>query len=142
MKRIIAALLIAAGLLIHTTPASAEGQGPCTGWFSNVRPSMPNSKIVEHTKAMIECAIRRFGPVSESTAFYVADRESSFYPWALNPSGCAGVYQHQLDYWGGRLAAWWNPRWFWRQPSAFNLRANVIVTMRMVRASGWGPWAS
>jgi hypothetical protein len=76
---------------------------------------------------------------------YVANRESHFYPWALNPSGCAGVYQHQLDYWPGRVAQWiekeWYSPWRWQHGiSAFDMRANVIVTIRMAHVEGWGPW--
>jgi hypothetical protein len=68
-------------------------------------------------------------------ALYVANRESKFHPNAYNPSGCAGIYQHMLRYWPGRAAAYGFRGW-----SAFNARANIIVTMRMVNRSGWGPW--
>ena len=69
-------------------------------------------------------------------ALAIADRESHFEPHAYNPSGCAGIYQHQLRYWPGRAAAYGFRGW-----SAFNARANIMVTMRMVHLSGWGPWA-
>ena len=69
-------------------------------------------------------------------ALAVADRESQFRPNAYNPSGCAGIYQHMLKYWPGRAAAYGFPGW-----SAFNARANIIVTMRMVVQDGWGPWS-
>jgi hypothetical protein len=40
-----------------------------------------------------------------------------------------------LEYWPGRAAAYGFPGW-----SAFNARANIIVTMEMAQRDGWGPW--
>ena len=63
-----------------------------------------------------------------------ANRSSHRTPTTL--PGCAGIYQHMLKYWPGRADAFGFPGW-----SAFNARANIIVTMEMVRRAGWGPWA-
>jgi hypothetical protein len=137
------AVLVGIMLVCFTaTPALAEGRGPCSGWFSNIRHTMPQEKVIAHTKLTIACA-ERIWPVSGglSTALAIADRESHFDPEAYNPSGCAGVFQHRLTLWAGRVASWWNRSWFWKVPRAFNMRANVIVTMRMVHADGWGPWS-
>lgn len=88
-------------------------------------------------KQLIRCAAEHWNvPGGESMALAVADRESHFRPNAYNPSGCAGIYQHMLKYWPGRAAAYGFPGW-----SAFNARANIIVTMRMVVQDGWGPWS-
>ena len=81
-------------------------------------------------------------PEEIPTAQYVANRESHYVPTAYNPSGCAGIYQHMLRYWRGRALTFLP---LWRFPnratvSAFNAVANVWVTARMVKASGWGPW--
>jgi hypothetical protein len=88
-------------------------------------------------KQLIRCAADHWHvPGGENTALAVADRESHFHPNAYNPSGCAGIYQHMLRYWPGRAAAYGFQGW-----SAFNARANIIVTMRMVKQFGWAPWS-
>jgi hypothetical protein len=88
-------------------------------------------------RQLIRCAAQRWTvPGGVAMALAIADRESHFEPHAYNPSGCAGIYQHQLRYWPGRAAAYGFRGW-----SAFNARANIMVTMRMVHLSGWGPWA-
>jgi hypothetical protein len=90
-----------------------------------------------HIKQLIRCAADHWNvPGGESTALAIAERESKFHPGAYNASGCAGIYQHMLKYWPGRAAAYGFSGW-----SAFNARANIIVTMRMVQQDGWGPWS-
>jgi hypothetical protein len=138
MKRFIVAALIAASM---TSPAHAEGKGPCTGWFSNIRPSLGIARVHHRVEHLIDCAVRIW-PVPGGT-FYaraIAERESHMWPWAYNPSGCAGLFQQMLRYWPGRRATYWNRSWFWKVPSAFNARANVIVSIRMAHVGGWRPW--
>ena len=48
-------------------------------------------------------------------------------------SRAAGIYQHLRHYWPGRARVYGFRGW-----SAFNARANIIVTMRMVHRGGWG----
>lgn len=89
-----------------------------------------------HVKRLIRCAADRFG-VSPEQALYIAWRESRFQPSAYNAAGnAAGIYQHLLRYWPERAQTYGFTNW-----SAFNARANIFVTMRMVRGAGWGPWA-
>jgi hypothetical protein len=88
-----------------------------------------------HVKQLIRCAASHFG-VEERKALYVAWRESRYRPSAYNTAGgAAGIYQHLLKYWPGRAADYGFPNW-----PAFNARANIFVTMRMVRTYGWDPW--
>jgi transglycosylase-like protein with SLT domain len=88
-------------------------------------------------KQLIRCAATYWRvPGGAGTALAIADRESQFRPRAYNPSGCAGIYQHMLRYWPGRASVYGFPGW-----SAYNARANIIVTMRMVKRAGWGPWS-
>ena len=88
-----------------------------------------------HVKKLIRCAANRWG-VGVSTALYVADRESDFRPKAFNRSSCAkGVFQHLCRYWDGRAYAYG-----FKGRSPFNARANIIVTMKMVKRHGWSPW--
>ena len=86
-------------------------------------------------KHLIRCAARHYG-VSVDRAIYYARRESRFHPRAYNNWSCAkGIYQHLCRYWPNRARTYGFNDW-----SAFNARANIIVTMRMVRRAGWGPW--
>ncbi len=89
-------------------------------------------------KQLIRCAAHYWKvPGGADTALAIADRESHFHPTAYNPSGCAGIFQQMLRYWPGRASAYGFAGW-----SAFNARANIIVSMRMVARGGWGPWGT
>lgn len=88
-----------------------------------------------HVKKLIKCSARHWG-VNPRKALWVADRESDFRPKAFNRSSCAkGIFQHLCRYWDGRAYAYG-----FKDRSAFNGRANIIVTMKMVRRYGWSPW--
>jgi hypothetical protein len=89
-----------------------------------------------HVKKLIRCAAERYG-ISQRKALYIAWRESRYQPDAYNRAGrAAGIYQHLLIYWPERARQYGFPEW-----SPFNARANILVTMRMVRDHGWWPWA-
>jgi hypothetical protein len=87
--------------------------------------------------SLIRCAARHWHvPGGPTKALSIAWRESHFVATAYNPSGAEGIYQHMRQYWPMRARVFGFPN-----RSAFNARANVIVTMRMVRAiGGWAPW--
>jgi soluble lytic murein transglycosylase-like protein len=88
-----------------------------------------------HVKRLIRCAASHFG-VDSSKAIHVAWRESRFRPSAYNAAGeAAGIYQHLLRYWPDRAK-----EYGLKDSSAFNARANILVTMHMVRHYGWDPW--
>lgn len=88
-----------------------------------------------YVKKLIRCTARFYG-VSIDKALYVAYRESKYYPRAFNEWSCAkGIYQHLCRYWPTRADTFGFDDW-----SAFNARANIIVSMRMVKRYGWSPW--
>ena len=88
-----------------------------------------------HVKRLIRCAASHFG-VGQEKALYIAWRESRYRPSAYNAGGrAAGIYQHLLKYWPSRAEIFG-----FEDRSAFNARANIFVTMRMVRRYGWDPW--
>jgi hypothetical protein len=88
-----------------------------------------------HVKKLIRCTATHHG-VSPDKALYIAWRESRYRPSAYNAAGgAAGIFQHLLKYWPDRAVDYGFRNW-----SAFNARANIIVTMRMVRQYGWAPW--
>jgi hypothetical protein len=91
-----------------------------------------------HVKQLIRCAEDRWSvPGGPSRALYVANRESNYRPKAYNSySGASGIFQHLRRYWPGRADVFGFDGW-----SAFNARANIMVTMRMVhRLGSWSHW--
>jgi len=88
-----------------------------------------------HVKQLIRCAAAHHD-VNVDKALYIAWRESRYRPSAYNAEGgAAGIYQHLLKYWPDRAATYGFKDW-----SVFNARANIMVTMRMVKRYGWAPW--
>jgi len=88
-----------------------------------------------YVKKLIRCSAHFYG-VNADKALYIANRESHFRPKAYNDSSCAkGIYQHLCVYWPGRAKTYGFRDW-----SAFNARANIMVTIRMVKKHGWAPW--
>jgi soluble lytic murein transglycosylase-like protein len=86
-------------------------------------------------KHLIRCAANHWG-VNPDKALTIAHRESSFDPDAYNSWSCAkGIYQHLCRYWPDRAYDYG-----FKGRSAYNARANIIVTMKMVRHYGWAPW--
>jgi len=86
-------------------------------------------------KRLIRCAANHWH-VNPDKALSIAHRESLFDAHAYNAWSCAeGIYQHLCGYWPGRAFDYG-----FRGRSAFNARANIIVTMKMVHRHGWGPW--
>jgi soluble lytic murein transglycosylase-like protein len=134
-RRLPAALILTLTLML--LPATTANAAP-------MEARRVPAKICDHDwrqgpwqiRQLIRCAARRWTvPGGAGMALYVADRESNFLPGAYNPSGAAGIYQHLLSYWPGRATTFGFHGW-----SAFNARANIIVTMKMVHRGGWDPW--
>ncbi len=152
--------VLAAVLLASTaSPAAAHPdhsrwRGPCDGWQNGENDTAATAVAdrQRHTRNLVVCVFNRVSPGDLSTALYVANRESHFFPDAANPSGCLGVYQHQQAYWAPRAAlvprAWLSP-YLWSTwsyggvatASPFNPYVNVWATAIMVRSGGWAPWA-
>jgi hypothetical protein len=87
-------------------------------------------------KQLIKCAARRWDvPGGPSEALSVARCESRYDPDARNGTHL-GVFQQASKYWPGRAKTYGFPGF-----SAFNGRANIIVSVRMAHRVGWGPWA-
>lgn len=87
---------------------------------------------------LASCASFHFWPHHADLLVAIASRESGLDPFAANPTSSArGLYQHILSYWAGRAAAYLRRSWFkvWPVPW-WNARAQTIVTVRMMRATG------
>jgi hypothetical protein len=133
-RAFVATLVLTAMLTVLPMPQSSAVTGHLTRTAQKVcridwREGRPQ------VKHLIRCAARHYG-VSVERAVSIARRESRFHPRAFNSWSCAkGVYQHLCRYWPKRASVYGFNDW-----SAYNARANIIVTMRMVRHYGWAPW--
>lgn len=139
-RHLVAALSIIAALSLF--PGSIAQASPTGG--AHRRYQFVNSRVcpidwrkgTKQVKRLIICAEHRWSvPGGAAKALAIADRESHYYPHAYNPSGAEGIYQHMKSLWPDRAFTYGFKGW-----SAFDARANIIVTMRMVHRGGWGPW--
>lgn len=136
------ALLLATMLLLAPgSPARASASPTDTG--ARARPVRIICPVrwrrgPTYVRRLVLCAARYYHvPGGPAKALAIATRESRLYPKAYNPSsGALGVYQHLRRYWPGRADEYGFRGW-----SGFNARANIFVTMKMVRRlGGWWPW--
>jgi hypothetical protein len=139
-RALVAASLLTAVIMSFPTPTASEAMVE-RDVIHAIHAPVPRICPIDwrqsawHVKQLIRCAASHFG-VGRKKALYIAWRESRFRPSAYNAAGkAAGIYQHLLRYWPHRAEDYGFRNW-----SAFNARANIIVTMRMVRHYGWDPW--
>ena len=103
---------------------------------------LEDEAIQAFSERLIECAATRW-PVEGGAekAICIAQRESGLIPTASSPSGMyVGLFQHSAADWSRRYDEWTRPSWRLKV-NPYNGRTNAIVTIRMVNAEGWGPWA-
>jgi hypothetical protein len=147
LKQRVIVLLILTGIWMPMTnqpQAMAGPQGPCSGekFYVTKRtaPLVREAKV----KRLIRCVFTYGGIGAQADfAITIAARESGLVPWVRSWSNCLGLFQHMERYWDGRARAL--PRRFfarWPNSSALFARPNVWAAMMMVRASGWGAWAT
>ncbi len=139
-RRVSTAALILTALLIASSGAHASAMAgdPSYSYTFTPRKICPIrwQDGTLQVKRLIRCAARHYG-VNPDRAVTIAHRESEFHPHAYNAWSCAkGIYQHLCRYWAGRAYDYGFKGW-----PAFNARANIIVTMKMVRRYGWAPWS-
>lgn len=92
-------------------------------------------------KQTIRCAVHRWGvPGGYAKARCIAKRESGFNEREVYTDHL-GVYQHVRHYWPARFRAHRVKGWH-LHPSALNARSNVVVSIRMAHAGGWGAWST
>lgn len=142
MKRL--TCLAIATLLIGTTwTATAEARPRPRNVYCHYQTADGRRGWSNHdVRLLIRCATNKFG-VAFSTAYDIARRESGLDEGAVNRySGTSGIYQHVRSYWPSRRATYLNIHPYWTlAPSVFNARANVMVSVDMMRRCGFGPWA-
>src|SRR5262245_23498014 len=131
---LIATLIVTAIMTAFPASQSLAASGSLSKIPAKVCP-IDWRRDTRHVKGLIRCAARHVG-VSVDKAVSIARRESRFHPRAYNSWSCAkGVYQHLCRYWPSRARTYGFRRW-----SAYHARANILVTMRMVKRYGWQPW--
>ncbi len=134
---LLAALLVA-GLGVPTLALAAEETkpGPC----GDLRTE--DQTVRQWVKEVIRCAERRWEvPGGAKKAICIAQAESGLNPKAVSESGeYVGLFQHSADAWPDRYREWTRKAWELDE-RPLNGRTNAIVTIRMVNANGWGPWA-
>jgi soluble lytic murein transglycosylase-like protein len=127
----VATLILTALIIAPVAPATGEAYSYTPRRICDIDWRAGKHEV----KHLIRCAARHWG-VNPDKAIAIAHRESLFHPHAYNSSSCAkGIYQHLCRYWPDRAYSYG-----FKGRSAFNARANVIVTMRMVKRYGWVPW--
>ena len=137
-RALVAAVAMPALLSLIPGPARATTREPNARTVSERICDFDWRDSKHEVKGLIRCAARHWGsPGGGNKALDVARCESGFQTDAYNPSGYAGVYQHAVYYWPDRA-----DRWGFPDRSAFNGRANIIVSIRMARsADDWDLWS-
>lgn len=124
-------------------------RGPCEGWWLGENLTLKTfnanpARGITMMQRLIVCVFAIWAPGQSTYALVIADRESGFSPYAYNPSGASGLFQHMIGYWPARAAA--IPKKLFApgaQPlSPFDPRANAIATAMAVAANGWGAWTT
>jgi hypothetical protein len=130
--------LLVAGLGVPSLVLAAgeDKPGPC----GDLRTE--DQTVRQWVKEVIRCAERRWEvPGGAQKAICVADAESGLNPKAVSETGeYVGLFQHSAQAWPDRYREWTRQVWELDE-RPLNGRTNTIVTIRMVNASGWGPWA-
>ncbi len=103
----------------------------------------PGTWTAREERRTLACVVDRFGPVDGGIpkAEQVGACESGWNRLAVNGE-YRGLFQHGATYWPSRVA-WAMPDGWRVGPWASwkNSRAQIVVTIRMVHASGWGAWS-
>jgi hypothetical protein len=157
MKRLLILTMTISFLLtttgVEVTQATPRHQPACTGRLVRwLRPQLGVAVVESRVKTLlIPCLWRhRHPPVPLSTGLCIANRESHYYPAALNPSGSAGVWQ--IINWASRARFYLHKRDFpgspFTPPWSFvisargwaDARANTLVAIAMMKANGLSDW--
>jgi hypothetical protein len=105
----------------------------------------PGTWTAREERRTVACVVDRFGPVDGGIpkVEQVGSCESGWNRLASNGGRYLGLFQHSATYWPSRVA--WAMPDGWRVgpwSSWRNSRAQIVVTVRMVHASGgWGAWS-
>jgi hypothetical protein len=136
-RRVAVALMLVVGFAVLPGTAHATHRpGPCH------LHRIVDEPTPHYVKRLIRCATDRWiVPGGADKAICIARRESGLDPTATSKTGeFLGLYQHMASVWPDRYETWTFAAWELRA-NALNGRTNTVVTMRMVNANGWGPWA-
>jgi len=130
------ALLVLAAAVAPALPVTAGEPGPCA------LERQEDETVRQLSKRFIRCAEDRWEvPGGAEKAICIARAESGLVPDTVSARGeHLGLFQHSAEAWPARFEEWTHGSWGLDE-SALSGRSNAIVTIRMVNANGWGPWA-
>ena len=134
--RILMCTLALTGMLAAAVPTSAGETSPCD------LERREDETVRQLSKRLIRCAADRWAvPGGAEKAVCIARAESGLVPDAVSSRGeYLGLFQHSAEAWPARFEEWARESWGLDE-SALSGQTNAIVTIRMVNANGWGPWA-
>jgi len=142
MRRWVAYGLIFMGLYImmmaSIVHAQAENRPNWQIQVCNTEKPYTSSRV----RNMIECATDKWGGDTGKVIF-MGSCESGLDSHETGNLPFRGVFQYHPDTWESAASRLWNPNWGARHvdvPSIYNGRAQVLVTVRFVTTSGYGPW--
>ncbi len=101
----------------------------------------PGTWTPREERLTTDCVLARW-PVPGGSATFrsIIACESGWNRFAYNPAPYLGLGQHSARYWPGRVRTYTPARWTLR-PRWTNSRTQIVVTARMMRAQGLGPWS-
>lgn len=119
-------LLLVSTLMLTATACTPE---EVMWWASQDTDQQQQAAI-----AIITDAANEYG-VDPQLMIAIARCESGLRPWAHNPSGASGLFQHMIQFWPGRAEAIGQP-----DADVFDPVANARVAAMMMQ-HGTSPWA-
>lgn len=137
MKKLLAVLIAGTILLGASAPIAIAGG---RGWIQMCNTEKPYTPA--KIRQIIQCATDRWGGDTEKIT-YMGSCESGLDEDETGNLPYRGVFQYHPDTWEGAASRLWHPEWGKRNvdvPSIHNGRAQVLVTVRFVVTSGYGPW--
>jgi hypothetical protein len=141
MRRYVACGLIVMGLYVMMMASILHAQATTgRGWLAMCNTEKPYTP--SRVRNIIECATDRWGG-DEGKIIYMGSCESGLDENESSNSPYVGVFQYHPDTWESAASRLWHPEWGARHvdvPSIRNGRAQVLVTVRFVTTSGYGPW--
>lgn len=150
MKRYLLAAVAAAVLIGAVAPEATAGvrqrvrveremETDCQ--FDWINPSERWTAFEESLTA--RCVVARW-PVEGgfSKLWCVGAHESGWNRFARSPYGHVGIFQHVGSAWPGRFDTYRPDGWSNLLRPWKNSRTMIVISVRMQRAQGWGPWTT
>ena len=133
---VLAVLLLGFAFVVHADRANARP----SGWVQMCNTEKPYSP--DDIRHMIRCATERWGG-DASKIINMGSCESGLDEDETGNLPFRSVFQYHPDTWYDAASRLWHKEWGNRHvavPNIMNGRAQVLVTVKFVTTSGYGPW--